>query len=116
MLAAALIGSGAHFTQTLADHDRDRDAGIRGLPQRLGRRVSVLAAGLLLGAAALVATLGPGRPGLPALVLLAGCVLLVAGTVTTGLAGRYRASFRLTLGSAATAVLIFLVGSGSGLG
>ncbi|MFN2466222.1 MAG: UbiA family prenyltransferase [Candidatus Dormibacteria bacterium] len=116
VLAAALIGAGAHFTQTLADHDRDRDAGIRGLPQRLGRRASVIAAGVLLAGAALVATLGPGRPALPGMGLLALCALLVLGTVATGLAGRYLASFRLTLAAAATAVSIFLVGSGSGLG
>ncbi|HEY8740782.1 MAG TPA: UbiA family prenyltransferase, partial [Candidatus Dormibacteraeota bacterium] len=49
-VTAALLGAGAHFTQTLGDHDRDRESGIRGLPQRIGRRPSVLAAGVLLGA------------------------------------------------------------------
>lgn len=114
MLAAALLGAGAHFTQTLGDHDRDRADGIRGLPQRIGRRASVIAAGVLLGAASVVATLGPGRPGLPALALLGVGVAFVAGTVATGLAGRYRGSFRLTIGAAGTAVLIFLAGSGGG--
>ncbi|MDQ6748307.1 MAG: UbiA family prenyltransferase [Candidatus Dormibacteraeota bacterium] len=116
LLAAALLGAGAHFTQTLADHDRDRDAGIRGLPQRMGRRASVLAAALLLAVAALLATLGPGHPSALAVALFAVSVALVAGTVATGLAGRYRASFRLTLGAAAAAVLVFLVGSGGGVG
>ncbi|MGI8608473.1 MAG: UbiA family prenyltransferase [Candidatus Dormibacteria bacterium] len=114
MVAAALLGAGAHFTQTLGDHDRDREAGIRGLPQVMGRRASVLAAGVLLGAAALVATLGPGRPALPALALLTASLVLVAGTVITGLAGRFRDSFHLTIGAAGTAVLALLVGTGSG--
>lgn len=114
MLAAALLGAGAHFTQTLGDHDRDRDAGIRGLPQLLGRRPSVLAAGVLLGAAAITATVGPGRAGLPAVLLLTASLLLVTGTVATGLAGRFRDSFHLTIGAAGAAVLALLVGTGSG--
>jgi 4-hydroxybenzoate polyprenyltransferase len=112
-VAAALLGAGAHFTQTLADHDRDREAGIRGMPQRIGRRPSVVAAGLLLGVAAVVATLGPGRPGGLGLGLMALSLALVAGTVVLGLAGRYQGSFRLTIGAAGTAVLAFLAGTGT---
>lgn len=114
MVAAALLGAGAHFTQTLGDHDRDREAGIRGLPQVMGRRASVLAAGTLLGAAAIAATLGPGRPGLASLVLLGTSLVLVAGTVATGLAGRFRDSFHFTVGAAGAAVLTLVVGTGSG--
>jgi len=116
MLAAALLGAGAHFTQTLGDHDRDRDAGIHGLPQVIGRRASVLAAGLLLGAAALVASFGPGHPGVLSLLLLGGSLGLAGGTVATGLAGRFRDSFRLTLGAAGAAMLTLLAGTGSGFG
>ncbi|MEA2683975.1 MAG: hypothetical protein QOK05_2303 [Chloroflexota bacterium] len=112
-LAAALLGAGAHFTQTLGDHDRDRDAGIRGTPQRIGRRPSVVAAGLLLGIAAVVATLGPGHSSVPALALMVISLLLVAGTVATGLAGQYGSSFRLTIAAAGTAVLAFLAGTGA---
>ena len=114
LLAAALLGAGAHFTQTLGDHDRDREAGIRGLPQVVGRRASVLAAGLLLGAAALAATFGPGRPGGLAFLLMGASLLLVVGTVATGLAGRFRDSFHLTVGAAGAAVLTLVVGTGSG--
>ena len=114
MLAAALLGAGAHFTQTLGDHDRDRAAGIRGLPQQMGRRGSVVMAGLLLGAAAVAATLGPGRPAPLAVALLALSLALVLGTVATGLAGRFGMSFRLTIGAAGVAVLSLLVGTGAG--
>lgn len=112
-VAAALLGAGAHFTQTLGDHDRDREADILGLPQRLGRRPSVVAAGLLLGAAAVVATLGPGRPGALGLGLMTLSLALVGGTVVLGLAGRYKGSFRLTIGAAGMAVMALLVGTGS---
>lgn len=112
--AAALLGAGAHFTQTLADHDRDREAGIRGLPQRIGRRPSVVAAGALLGVAAVVATLGPGHPGVAALALMGVSLVLVVGTVATGLGGRYVESFRLTIAAAGVAVLAFLAGTGAG--
>ena len=116
MVAAALLGAGAHFTQTLGDHDRDREAGIRGLPQRIGRRPSVLAAGVLLGLAAAAATFGPGRPSVPALGLLAASLTLVVGTVLSGLRDRFTLSFRLTIGAAGAAVLSLLVGTGSGFG
>jgi 4-hydroxybenzoate polyprenyltransferase len=112
-VAAALLGAGAHFTQTLGDHDRDRQAGIRGMPQRIGRRPSVVAAGLLLGVAAVVATLGPGRPGGLGLGLMALSLALVAGTVVLGLAGHYQGSFRLTIGAAGTAILALLAGTGT---
>ncbi|GAC1331107.1 MAG: UbiA family prenyltransferase [Candidatus Dormibacteria bacterium] len=112
MVAAASLGAGAHFTQTLADHDRDRLAGIRGAPQRLGRRGSVLTAGFLLGLAAIVATFGPGPVAPPRALLCAASLALVVGTMVTGLQGRYLASFRLTMGAAAAAVLSLVVGVG----
>jgi 4-hydroxybenzoate polyprenyltransferase len=114
MVAAALLGAGAHFTQTLGDHDRDRAAGIRGLPQRMGRRASVLAAGALLGLAAASATFGPGAPGPLALGLLTVSLALVGGTVLTGLRGAYLLAFRLTMAAAGVAVLDLLVGTGAG--
>ena len=116
MAAAALLGAGAHFTQTLGDHDRDRAAGIRGTPQRLGRQLSVVVAGLLLGLAGMFATLGPGRPSNLALALFATSLVLVSATVLAGLGGRFKLSFRLTIGAAGAAVVSLLVGTGSGFG
>jgi 4-hydroxybenzoate polyprenyltransferase len=37
--AAALLGAGAHFTQTLPDIEREQRAGIRGLPQLVGKKM-----------------------------------------------------------------------------
>jgi 4-hydroxybenzoate polyprenyltransferase len=112
--AAALLGAGAHFTQTLGDHDRDLAAGVRGLPQRLGRRASVLVAGGLLGAATVAATVGPGWPDSLRLGLMVASLALVMATVGAGMLGRYRDSFRLTMAAAGAAVLTFLVGTGPG--
>jgi 4-hydroxybenzoate polyprenyltransferase len=57
-LGGALFGSAAHFINVLKDLDQDRASGIGGLPQRLGKRNSIVAAAVLiaLGAALLLAT------------------------------------------------------------
>jgi 4-hydroxybenzoate polyprenyltransferase len=58
-LGGALLGSAAHFINVIKDMDQDRDSGIAGLPQRLGKRNSIIAAFVLvlLGLALLVFTL-----------------------------------------------------------
>ena len=50
--AAALLGAGAHFTQTLPDIARERIAGARGLPQLLGQKVFAVVGPVILAAAA----------------------------------------------------------------
>lgn len=47
-LGGALLGSAAHFINVIKDMDQDRASGIGGLPQRLGKRNSIAAAGLLI--------------------------------------------------------------------
>jgi 4-hydroxybenzoate polyprenyltransferase len=64
VLAAALLGTGAHITNVLPDIEADLAAGTRGLPQRLGQRRARVLAALTLLAASLVLVLGPaGSPG-----------------------------------------------------
>jgi 4-hydroxybenzoate polyprenyltransferase len=111
--ASALIGAGGHFTQALPDIPADRRLGIRGLPQLVGQRASAMAAAALLLAASLVIAFGPGRP--PGVVQVAGVAVataLAAGIVAAALAERPRLAFRLTLGTAAVAVLVFVAGGG----
>jgi 4-hydroxybenzoate polyprenyltransferase len=60
MLLGALLGIAAHFANVLPDLDDDRATGVRGLPHRLGGRASGVMTYLVLGAASLVALLGPG--------------------------------------------------------
>jgi len=54
-LGGAILGSAAHFINVIKDMDQDRLSGIGGLPQRIGKRNSIVAAAVLiaLGAATL---------------------------------------------------------------
>jgi len=48
MSAAALLGVAAHFANVLKDLDQDRTSGIKGLPQKLGKKASRLICATLL--------------------------------------------------------------------
>lgn len=91
----ALLGVGAHFANVLPDLADDAATGVRGLPQRLGRRRATLVAGLslvlatvalahgLLGAVAVVVAVGVftgglGRARRPGSRAAFGAVLVVA--------------------------------------
>ncbi len=58
-LGGAIFGTAAHFINVIKDMDQDRASGIGGLPQRLGKRNSIVAAAFLsaLGILALVITI-----------------------------------------------------------
>ena len=47
-LGGALWGMAAHFINVIKDMDQDQQSGINGLPQRLGKRNSIIAAALLI--------------------------------------------------------------------
>lgn len=109
MLAAALMGSGAHFVNTLADLDDDAVAGIRGLPHRLGATRSLLAGAGLLGAAtAIVAGAGSRPLGRNGTAMTAVAATSVAGVVVATLAGRRRAAWSMSLGTAALTVALYV--------
>ncbi len=109
MTAAALLGAGAHFVNTLPDLDADRAAGVWGLPQRLGRRPSLLIGAALLAASALaVAVLPAGGSSPLAVVLLVAALASTAAVVALALTGRDRASWTLTLATAGLTVALFL--------
>lgn len=64
LVAAALLGVAAHLANVLPDLRADRDAGLRGLPHRLGERGTALCATFVLLAGSMVILVGPGgRPG-----------------------------------------------------
>jgi 4-hydroxybenzoate polyprenyltransferase len=109
--ASALAGAGGHFTQALPDIPADRALGIRGLPQLVGQRASALAAASLLLAANVTIALAAEAVALAALHE-ALAVALAAGILGATLRGRPRLAFRLTLASAALAVLAFLASGG----
>ncbi|MEV7780701.1 UbiA family prenyltransferase [Kitasatospora sp. NPDC088351] len=112
--AGALLGVGAHLTNVLPDIEADLAAGVRGLPQRLGRRrVRALAPVVLLAASAVLAfgPAGPaGRAGWAGWAAFAVTGALAAATVLpAGRDPRSRLPFLATLGLAATAVALLLL-------
>ncbi|MFF9851126.1 UbiA family prenyltransferase [Streptomyces litmocidini] len=83
-VAAALLGTGAHFANVLPDIEDDLVGGVRGLPQRMGRRGSTASAAALALASCVILTAGPTGRVSPAgagliSVTLALCVVAVAG-------------------------------------
>jgi 4-hydroxybenzoate polyprenyltransferase len=99
---------GAHLANALPDLEEDRANGVVGLPHRLGARRAAALAAVLLLAATVVLALGPGSPGVLALLAVA-----VAGGVTAVglvLARRpgSRAAFRAALVVAVVDVALLL--------
>jgi len=82
----ALLGVAAHFANVLPDLDDDAATGVRGLPHRIGRRVSGIATYLVLAVASVVAFAGLGGIGLGGAgwLQLAGLVLSL-GIAATGI-------------------------------
>lgn len=112
--AGALLGVGAHLTNVLPDLEEDLATGVRGLPHVLGpHRSAALAAVLLLGAAALLG-IGPGMPGLAALLTVAAAAAVTGwGLVRARRAGS-RDAFRAAILVAALSVGL-LVARGAAL-
>jgi 4-hydroxybenzoate polyprenyltransferase len=86
--AGAALGAAAHLANVAPDIEDDLATGVRGLPHRLGARVSAVAGALLLGGASLVLVLGPDGPASPA--GWAGLALAVPAVVVAALAGTPR--------------------------
>lgn len=106
--AGALLGAGAHFTQTLPDIERDRRAGLRGLPHLLGSRASALAGPILMAGSAVCVALGPARAQ-PLVSAGTGLALILAVVIVVVSAlGRTRLAFRLTLVTAGVVVATVL--------
>lgn len=114
-LGGGLLGAGAHFTNVLPDLDDDTKTGVRGLPQRLGARPSLLIGATLLGLGVLVVCLAPEGPMGPARTasLIAG-LACVAAAVIAGTVGRARLAFPCSM-LAAGAVVVAFIDAGSRL-
>jgi 4-hydroxybenzoate polyprenyltransferase len=106
----ALLGAGAHFANAMPDLADDTATGVRSLPQRLGHRVSGIAAAVLLLSALVVLVFGPG--GAPHVagppMLAAAAAALSFGAVASRRAGS-RALFRAVLFTALLAVLLLMI-------
>lgn len=99
--AAGVLAVAAHFANTVPDAEADAMTGVRGLPQRVGPRVSQWAAAGGVACAALVLLVGAWSvlPG-PAVALLGAAGLLGA----SGAALPADAAFRVVLAAAALSV------------
>jgi heme o synthase len=129
-LAAALLGAGAHFGNTVGDAEVDAATGVRGLPQRLGPQRSLVAMAVLVAAAAVVmlsavladrplpgdADPAAGHRRLAVALLVAGVALAATGARRqVGVparvpAGGGRVAWRLTLAAVALVIAGFLIG------
>ena len=74
--AAALLGVAAHFANVLKDLDQDLTSGIKGLPQKLGKKFSRIIVSLLLISTTLL--LNYTQPNTPLLV-----IGLIASVITS---------------------------------
>ncbi|WP_407640285.1 UbiA family prenyltransferase [Actinacidiphila rubida] len=108
--AGALLGVGAHVTNVLPDIDADLAAGVRGLPQRLGRRRARALAPVPLFAACAVLVFGPpgqaGAMGWAALAVTGALAVLTAVPAAAG--SRSRLPFLAALVTAGTAVALLI--------
>ncbi|GHJ46424.1 membrane protein [Catellatospora sp. TT07R-123] len=104
VLAAALLTGAAHLLNAVPDLADDAATGVRGLPQRLGARRSLLLATALLIATMVVLIAGARPP------LWAGLVVSVTAIAMVPI-GRYatpRTAFRALLGLALVDVLVLV--------
>ncbi len=98
LAAGALLGLAAHFANVLPDLEDDARTGVRGLPHRLGRRGSLVAAELSLAGASAVVVLGSATPGWLVVGGLVPVGAVVAAGLVVGLARPgTRALFRLIM-------------------
>src|SRR3954447_4932232 len=112
MVGAALLGTGAHFANTVGDAEHDAVTGVRGMPQRIGPVASLRVSAVLVALAAVALLTADGDAGAWTLALLgAGAVLAPVGAAVGGrMVGRGRAAFRLTLAAVALVIAGFLLG------
>lgn len=109
-VAGALLGAGAHFVNVVPDIAVDVDAGILGLPQRLGPSASILVgAALMAGSAAVVAT-SSGRAGLLSKACLMANAVTLSAVVVAQRMGRERLAWKLAMATAGTTVALHLTG------
>jgi 4-hydroxybenzoate polyprenyltransferase len=86
--AGGALGAAAHLANVAPDLEDDLATGVRGLPHRLGARVSGLVAALLLGCASVVLVAGPDGP--PSAAGWVGLALALPAVMVAAAAGTER--------------------------
>lgn len=113
-IAAGMMGSGAHFVNTLSDLEGDARTGVRGLTHRIGPGVSLTLGALLMASAtAVLAVAPPGALGLLGSALVAAALVAVIAVVVAGLTGHLRSAWSLAVCAAAVNVAAFVACGGS---
>jgi len=108
-IATALMGTGAHFVNAMPDLGGDAAVGVRGLPHRVGLKVSLFSAAFLMAmATAVIAVMPPDGPGLLGGALVVVAWAAVVAVVVTGLTDRLRVAWTLTLCVAALNVMVIV--------
>jgi 4-hydroxybenzoate polyprenyltransferase len=112
--AGAALGGAAHLANVAPDLEDDAATGVRGLPHRLGPRVSALVGALLLGGASLALVVGPeGPPTAAGWTVLAVAVPAVVLAALAGSPRFRRAAFPAILLLTVLDVVLLLLGGAS---
>lgn len=112
--AGGLMGTGAHFVNTLPDLGGDAATGIRGLSHRIGPGMSLFLGALFMASATAVLIVAPpGGLGVLGSALAAAASAAVVGVVVAGLKGGLRTAWSLTMGTAVLNVAVFVARGGS---
>ncbi|MET0830005.1 MAG: UbiA family prenyltransferase [Microbacterium sp.] len=115
-VAGAALGVAVHLTNVLPDLDDDARTGVRGLPHRLGRRLSAVLAAVALVIGAVAVLLGPGAGlSVVSIVLFGGVVAIaIAGLVLALARPPGRRVFQLVM-LASLLLCVLLAATGSAL-
>jgi 4-hydroxybenzoate polyprenyltransferase len=115
-IAGAALGVAVHLTNVLPDLDDDARTGVRGLPHRLGRRVSAVLAAVALVVGAVAVLVGPATGlSVVSIVLFAGVVAIaIAGLVLALARPPGRRVFQLVM-LASLLLCVLLAATGSAL-
>ena len=105
--AGAILGVAAHFANVLKDLDQDLASGIKGLPQRLGKKYSRIICGVLL--ITLTLTLNNANPN--QLLLIVGLL----GSVLTSISTK-KWIFKVLMITAIVDVILLLEAAGAQIG
>jgi 4-hydroxybenzoate polyprenyltransferase len=115
VVAGGSLGAAAHLANVAPDLEDDLATGVRGLPHRLGPRVSSVACALLLGGASILLVAGPeGAPTTAGWVVLGVAVPAVAVAALAGTSSFRRAAFPAIMLLTVLDVVLLVVG-GAGL-
>lgn len=115
-VAGAALGVAIHLTNVLPDLDDDARTGVRGLPHRLGRRMSAVIAALALVGGAVAVLIGPdaGITRFGAAVFAGAVLIAIAGLVLALVRPPGRGVFRLVM-LAALLLCVQLAATGQAL-